>query len=270
MKRQIVHIDEDLCDGCGLCVPSCAEGAIQIVDGVARLVSEVYCDGLGACLGECPQDAISIVEREAPAFDEEAVAKHLGSIEATEDPAREPSPKAAPAPIELGSHGCPGAAARMLTPAAGPAERGGGPRPSRLANWPVQLHLVPIQAPYYDRARVLVAADCVPFAYPDFHEDMLDGRVLLVGCPKLDDTDLYWRKLGAIFAQNDVAAVEVAIMEVPCCNGLVRLVEQAIEASGKDLSYSLVRLGIRGEVQERMTLSEGSAKGLAEPCGDQP
>ena len=255
MKRQIVHIDEELCDGCGDCVPACAEGAIQIVDGTARLVSDVYCDGLGACLGECPQDAIEIIEREAEDFDETAVEHHLEALNQRE---KQPAaPEARPAPVPI-SAGCPGAAARMLrpVPGGGPAPTAG---PSRLANWPVQIHLVPIQAPYFDQARLLIAADCVPFAYPGFHEDLLAGRVLLVGCPKLDDTELYWRKLGSIFKQNDIESIEVAIMEVPCCIGLLQLVEQALSASGKDIRVTMTRLGIEGDVLDRRVLHEGSA-----------
>jgi Pyruvate/2-oxoacid:ferredoxin oxidoreductase delta subunit len=262
MKRPIVHIDEDRCDGCGLCVPACAEGAIQIVDGKARLVSETYCDGLGACLGECPNDAIRIVEREAEAFDEVAVSHQVGPAAGRPDDRG----RAASAPNPV-SHGCPGSAVRTLgpradeAPARGPVPAGG---PSMLATWPVQLALVPVKAPFFDGSRLLVAADCVPFALRDFHEQLLDGRVLVIGCPKLDDLELYWRKLAAIFSQNDVRSVEVAHMEVPCCTGIVRAVEKAVEAAGKDIPVRTVRIGIRGDVEEVRDSGVGGAPG---PCG---
>ncbi|MFH2010420.1 MAG: 4Fe-4S binding protein [bacterium] len=243
--RKIIEIDEEKCDGCALCVDACHEGAIQIVGGVAKLVSEIYCDGLGDCLGECPQGAITIDEREAKPFDEKAVATHLARQRDVK--------KLAMAPAVHHPHvgGCPGAAMRQLTPAVqsepgGPAADAG---PSALTNWPVQLHLVPVQAPYFDRAKVLIAADCVPFAQPGFHQNMLQGRTLIIGCPKLDDVSAYLDKLTAIFKFNDIQSVEVAFMEVPCCHGLVRLVQQALEASGKDLQPSLTRVGIRGEIQ---------------------
>ncbi|MBI4701546.1 MAG: 4Fe-4S binding protein [Deltaproteobacteria bacterium] len=233
-KRQIVQIDEAKCDGCGQCVTACHEGAIAIVDGKARLVADTYCDGLGACIGDCPQSAITIVAREAEPFDARAVAE------------RQAGPRRAPA------GGCPGAAVRRLgprpAPAAGPGERTG--QASALANWPVQLHLAPIQAPYYHGARLLLAADCVPFALPEFHRRLLAGRTLLIGCPKLDDTSAYLEKLAAILRCNDVAAVEVAFMEVPCCHGLARLAAQAIRASGKQIPLALTKVGIGGEILE--------------------
>jgi ferredoxin len=260
--RKIITIDEDKCDGCGLCVDACHEGAIQLVDGVARLVSESYCDGLGDCLAECPQDAITIEERESVPFDEKAVAQHLAQMRARKKATLSMAP-AGPDPDHAHAHthagGCPGAAVRQLkpvgpmAPTAGPGSAPGGvvagTTPSALANWPVQLHLVPVQAPFFHQARLLIAADCVPFAQPDFHRDMLAGRTLLVGCPKLDDTSAYLDKLTAIFQFNEIESVEVAFMEVPCCHGLVRLVQSALEASGKDLQPALTRVGLRGDTQ---------------------
>jgi Pyruvate/2-oxoacid:ferredoxin oxidoreductase delta subunit len=209
--RKIIRIDEEKCNGCGQCVLACAEGAIQVIDGKARLISESYCDGLGACLGECPQDALIIEEREAEQFDPEAVEQHLA----------EPAPAAArPAPH---GHVCPGAAAQMLRQreaAAGQAEAG-GPAPSLLQNWPVQLTLAPVQAPHYDGAHLVISADCAPFAFADFHRQFLSdtrgasGPVLLIGCPKLDEGDFYRQKLAQIFARNDIESVEVVHMEVP-------------------------------------------------------
>ena len=245
--RKVVQIDPDKCDGCELCVSACHEGAIAMVDGKAKLVSESYCDGLGACLPECPQKAITIVEREAVPFDATAVA-------AARDRGAAP---AAPAPafVRTSGGGCPGALSRSIqrgapapSRAEPPAALAEGSRPAALANWPIQLHLVPSQAPYFQGATLLVAADCVPFAYPDFHARMLSGRVLLIGCPKLDDTSAYLEKLAAILRFNDVHAVEVAFMEVPCCHGLVRLVSQAIAASGKDVPLALTEVSIQGEI----------------------
>jgi Pyruvate/2-oxoacid:ferredoxin oxidoreductase delta subunit len=243
--RQIISIDEDLCDGCGNCVPACAEGAIQVIDGKARLVSEVYCDGLGACLGECPQDALSIEEREVVAFDEEAVKEHLARDETRE----QRLPMLDPAPHVHGHGGCPGAAMRdlgprsPLTPDPSPSQAAS----SELRNWPVQIKLVPIQAPYFEGADLLIAADCVPFAHPEFHRKYLRGRTLLVGCPKLDDAEFYRQKMTAIFQMQDIRSVEVAIMEVPCCTGMASLVKQAIADSGKAIPMTVRVIGIRGE-----------------------
>ena len=248
MLRQIVRIDEEKCDGCGLCVPTCAEGAIQIIDGKARLVSDVYCDGLGACLGECPQDAISIEEREAAAFDEEAAHRHVERQKAAVQGcgcSSEP---------ESTGHACPGAASQVLQPAASVPTAGNDGEspvtPSALANWPVQLVLAPVQAPYFQGARLLIAADCVPFALADFHQGFLAGRTLLMGCPKLDDAELYRRKLAQIFIQNDIQSVEVLYMEVPCCFGLAHLIHLAIQESGKDIPVEITKIGIRGTIGE--------------------
>ncbi len=256
--RKIIIIDEEKCDGCGLCVDACHEGAIQLVDGVAKLVSENYCDGLGDCLGECPQDAITIEEREADAFDEKAVAVHLEKMRELKKASLGMAPEA-PAHEHAHAGGCPGSAPRQMqplgqmAPSAGPGSAPGAPtsggQPSALTNWPVQLHLVPVQAPFFHQAKLLVAADCVPFSHPDFHQGMLAGRTLIIGCPKLDDTSAYLDKLTAIFQFNEIESVEVAFMEVPCCNGLVQLVNQALEASGKDLKPALTRVGIRGDTQ---------------------
>jgi len=248
MKRKIIRIDEATCNGCGKCASACAEGAIAMVDGKARLVSDVYCDGLGACIGDCPVGAITIEEREAADFDPKAVEHHV----AKERPAI-PS-------IPLHRHGaggfaCPGSAARSLVvPAAPPPQTGpaGEPVLSRLGNWPVQLHLVPLTAPYLRGARLLISADCVPFALPGFHNELLAGRVLLVGCPKLDDTDFYIKKLTSLFEANDIRSVDVATMEVPCCHGLVQVVRQAIAASGKAIPLSLVQVSIQGVIRERV------------------
>lgn len=239
--RKIVRIDEEKCNGCGLCVPSCAEGALQIVDGKARIVADVYCDGLGACLGECPQGAISVEEREAADFDAAAAEAHVRASAA-------PAEVAEPLPC-----GCPGMAVRsMERPAASSdGHRGEGEVPSsRLRNWPVQLKLVPVQAPYLRRARLLIAADCVPFAFADFHRRFVEGRVVLMGCPKLDDGQFYVDKLAQIFAANDIESVLLPHMEVPCCTGLIHIVEAAQRQAGTKVPTTLVRIGIDGSLQD--------------------
>jgi NAD-dependent dihydropyrimidine dehydrogenase PreA subunit len=242
VERDIVLIDEEKCDGCGLCVDACAEGAIQLVNGKARLVSESYCDGLGACLGECPQGAITIEKRNAKVFDPEAVKRHHTEM------AGKPGADTAEATHSLAC-GCPGSATQRINRAGG-TSAGTGPVPSLLGNWPVQIRLVPVTAPYFQDSQLVIAADCVPFAFGDFHGKFLEGRVLLIGCPKLDDGDYYREKLSEILEKNRIRSIEVAYMEVPCCFGLVRLVRDALEASGKKIPAVLTRVGIRGEVLE--------------------
>lgn len=255
--RNIITIDEELCNGCGQCIVACAEGALKLVDGKAKLVGEIYCDGAGACLGHCPTGAMQIEQREADDFDETAVAQHLATAAVAAAETRGTAPAAhgitppvqAPATAAHGHGGCPGSAVRNFAPRTQDAAAPFPPAQAWLGNWPVQLHLVPVAAPHYAGARLLICADCVPFAYPDFHTGMLAGRTLLIGCPKLDDSQAYVEKLTRIFAQNDIASVEVAFMEVPCCFGMVALVRQALEASGKRLPASAVRVGIGGELQ---------------------
>lgn len=232
-KRKIIKIDEEKCNGCGQCIPNCKEGALKIVGGKARLVSEVFCDGLGACLGHCPQGAITIEEREAADFDEKKVEEHLKKEK-----------KAEKLPC-----GCPGTNVVDLRSAKTlPARREAGDAPlSQLRQWPVQIRLVPPHAPYLSGADLLVAADCVPFAYADFHDDLLRGRVLLVGCPKLDDLSAYGEKIGAIARENDIRSITYARMEVPCCAGLSGVIKEAIESSGKKIPYKEVVISISGE-----------------------
>jgi Pyruvate/2-oxoacid:ferredoxin oxidoreductase delta subunit len=240
-RRQIIRIDEEKCDGCGQCVIACAEGAIKIVDGKARLISEAYCDGLGACIGDCPQAALTIEEREADAFSEEAVEEHLAR---SGEPAEaEPSPLAC---------GCPSAMAQTLEREAAPSAEveTTAAAPSQLSNWPVQIHLVPPVAPYLDGTDLVIAADCTAFAFADFHRRFLTDRVLLVGCPKLDDAWFYRAKLAEVISQNDIRSVEVVYMEVPCCSGLMRVVEQALGDSGKRVPFTLTKIAIKGEIRE--------------------
>jgi ferredoxin len=266
--RKIVRIDEDKCDGCGLCVPSCAEGAIRVIDGKARLLAENLCDGLGNCLGKCPKDAIIIEQRPAEEFDEAAVenqkASRAESAEDAEESKASGNSKAAPsrAPAHApgyprASGGCPGMRLRQLQPAgSGPQARrpdgAGGPAPaSRLGQWPVQLALVPVAGAIWQDADVLIAADCVGFALPDFHERLLAGKTLVIACPKLDDVGPYVEKLTRIFAGNAIRSITVAHMEVPCCGGIVRVVRAALAASGRmDLRMTDITVGIDGIISE--------------------
>jgi NAD-dependent dihydropyrimidine dehydrogenase PreA subunit len=236
--RRIVKIDEEKCNGCGLCIPNCAEGALQIIDGKARLMSEKFCDGLGACLGHCPEDAITVIEREAEDFDEKAVEAYLHEQ------------KAAQAQPQPAFTGCPSSRAmHFKVPEAQAETVSNAHSVSMLAHWPVQLKLVPINAPYFQDADLLVAADCVPFAYPDFHRDFLKGKAVVVGCPKLDDIQYYKEKLTEIFKTNSIKSITLPHMEVPCCFGLVKATEDAIAASGKKIPLKKVKIGIRGDIK---------------------
>ena len=285
MKRQVITIDEDRCTGCGQCIPNCPEGALQIIDGKARLVSDLFCDGLGACIGHCPEGAITTETREARAYDESKVmenivrqgpnviAAHLSHLKdhAQDEHFREALAYLVEHDVEIPAEflepscrcgdtgepkpqyaGCPGSRLMELdVPPASPAPGSPAPhgrrRPSRLRTWPVQIMLVPPQAPFLKGADVLIAADCVPFAYADFHESLLGDKVLLVGCPKLDDAALYREKLTEMFKRNDVRSVTVAHMEVPCCFGMVKLVESAIEGSGKGIPFETAMISVKGE-----------------------
>ncbi|RJP30723.1 MAG: 4Fe-4S ferredoxin [Actinobacteria bacterium] len=251
MIRKIIEIDEERCDGCGLCAAACAEGAIQVIEGKARLMSDSYCDGLGACIGECPQDAITIVEREARAFDEKAVERRIAAASSVHPGGDHVHSGAGEKTIACG---CPGSMARELRVGAStPAGEGSGTAEhvhSRLRNWPVQLHLVPVHAPYLRGARLLLAADCTGFALAALHRLLLDGRILLIGCPKLDDAAAYRDKLAAILRDNDIQSMTVAFMEVPCCFGLVNLARQAISDSGKDIPFAAIKVGIEGTIIE--------------------
>lgn len=305
--RKIIEIDEDICNGCGNCIPNCPEGALQVIDGKARLISDLFCDGLGACIGECPIEAIKVVNREAEPYNETKVMeniarqgknviaahlKHLrdhgetglynealeylknNNIEIAED-------------VEMNSKnsenedrlpcGCPGSAVMDLRgeepcEAVKPGVRVSGSisgtalkdkskaaqiaellsqltaKESKLRQWPVQIMLVPSTAPYLKDADLLIAADCVPFAYAGFHEDFLENKALLIGCPKLDDSEFYMKKFTEIFRLNDIKSVTVVHMEVPCCFGLLSIVKQAVKDSGKDILVKAVNIGIRGNI----------------------
>jgi len=251
VTRKIIEINEDLCDGCGQCVPSCAEGALQIIDGKAKLVAEVYCDGLGACLGDCPNDALRVVERGADEFDEHAVEKRLSSM------AKEEGPYVIPI-----TSGCPSSQIKTFAQS-GPQKEAGGPptdvvgaaaegrSESALTHWPVQVRLVPPTAPFLKGADLLVVADCVPVAYPRFHTDFLKGKVVMVGCPKFDDVQAYIQKFADIFKMADVRSVSVVVMEVPCCQGLPIVVGRGMEKSGKKIPMEKVVISARGDVLGR-------------------
>lgn len=246
VMRKIIEIDQDLCDGCGQCVPSCAEGAIQIVDGKARLVAEKYCDGLGACLGECPTGALKIVEREAEDFDEHAVEEHLKTLAA-----------ATPEPAPTLACGCPSAQVQTFGPTAMGVCKPLEPRDriSALTHWPVKIKLVPPTAPFLKQAQLLVLADCGPIAYPTVHEDLMPGKVVLIGCPKFDNVAEYIAKFAEIFQKADIQSVTTVIMEVPCCAGLAYIVEKGMAAAGKRIPHEQVVISARGEILSREKLA---------------
>lgn len=236
IKRKIVRIDEKKCNGCGVCVPACAEGALQIIDGKARLISEVYCDGLGACLGECPQGAITVEEREAEEFDEKAVEHHL----------KEREHEKAELPC-----GCSSATVAQFDrpEATKTIPEDAVEQVSMLAHWPVQLTLVPPTAPFLRGADLMLAADCVPFAYAGFHRDFLRDHALLVACPKLDDFQAHQAKLTEVLRQARPKSLTVVHMEVPCCSGLTHMAKQAIAESGNDIILEEVTIGVKGDVK---------------------
>lgn len=222
-KRNIIKIDEEKCNGCGLCIINCHEGALKVVDGKARLVGESLCDGLGACIGHCPQGAITIEQREAQEYSQAKIVE--------EQPCGCPSAKA----VDFGIRG------------SGPVSKNtvlSGD--SELRHWPVQIRLLPVDAPYLSGADILIAADCVPFAYAQFHQDLLKGKILLVGCPKLDDLALYRGKIGQILKNNKVKSVTYARMEVPCCSGLTNVIQDAISQAKKEIPFTEVVISIKG------------------------
>ncbi|MFC1590325.1 ATP-binding protein [Candidatus Omnitrophota bacterium] len=279
-KRKIIKIDENKCNGCGLCIPNCPEGALQIIDSKARLISDLFCDGLGACIGHCPEGAINIEEREAGKYDEKRVMENIvkqgknvikahlehlkghGETEYLKQATDYLKEKGIDVPKKeavacaghghgaaRGMSGCPGSRVVDLGKKGKPNAKGAkaSKTPSQLGQWPVQIMLVPAFATYLNNADILIAADCVPFAYADFHEDLLKGKVVLVGCPKLDDADLYKEKFTQIFKDNNVKSVTCAHMEVPCCFGMVAAVKEAISASGKEIPFHEVTISIQGE-----------------------
>lgn len=238
--RNIVKIDEEKCNGCGQCALACAEGAIRIVDGKAKLVSEIYCDGLGACIGHCPEDAITIEQREAAEFDEEATKTHLAEQEK---------------PQEQAEFVCPGMAAKQITPKSSqPRTAATAAVASQLGQWPVQLKLVSPHAPYLANADLLLVADCVPFAMGDFHSRFLKDHSIAVGCPKLDDVQFYIEKLAAILQANKLNSLTVIHMEVPCCHGLTHIARQALAKNGIEMSFEDVTIDLQGNVSRTQTV----------------
>ena len=229
MKRKIIKIDEEKCNGCGKCVIACAEGALEIRGGKAKVMSESFCDGLGACLGECPEGALTIVEREAPGFNEEAVKEHLGKHRHEE--------------VIMA---CPSSGPRKIpTPRADIP----GPRPNpQLSNWPIQLRLAHPDAPYFKNARLLIAADCAAYAYATMHSDFIKGRVTVIACPKLDENEPEIAKLAEIIQNNDIKDIKLVHMEVPCCSGLNFMVKKALERARKDVPVEVVVIGTDGSI----------------------
>ena len=219
MIRKIIHIDQEKCNGCGTCANACHEGAIQMVDGKAALIRDDYCDGLGDCLPACPTGAITFEEREAAAYDHEAVQKHL-------------------------------AAQGKVSQESQFSHQTKAPQESQLSQWPVQIKLAPLTAPYFDQAHLLIAADCTAYAYASFHQDFIRGRVTLIGCPKLDAVD-YTEKLTQILRQNSIKSLTIVRMEVPCCGGLEHAATQALKASGRFIPWQVVTIGIDGRILEK-------------------
>jgi len=274
-KRKIIKIDEAKCNGCGLCIPNCPEGALQIIDGKARLISDLFCDGLGACIGHCPEGAIITEEREAEPYNEKKVMenivkqgkntiiahlKHLKEHNETEyfqQAIEVLNKKNIEVPHEAisGGHGplpcgCPGTMVKDFSAEDKDSAQKKGKTasiPSQLRQWPVQINLVPAFAPYLNNADLLIAADCVPFAYANFHNELLKGKILLVGCPKLDNISVYEEKFNQIFKNNNIKRVTYVRMEVPCCFGMVPVLKKAIAASGKEILFEEVVISIKGE-----------------------
>ncbi|MDP2907648.1 MAG: 4Fe-4S binding protein [Nanoarchaeota archaeon] len=272
MKRKIIEVDEKKCNGCGACIPDCPEGALQIIDGKVRLVSELYCDGLGACVGSCPNDAIKVVEKEAKPYDEtkvmERIAKqgvnvikaHLEHLKAhgekkylsqageylkkkgIKNPLEE---KVEEQPLPCG---CPGSQVRDMR-GKKPTYSNDAEQESALGQWPVQLKLVPVNAPYFHNSDLLITADCVPFAYASFHNKFLKDKVVVIGCPKLDDVGFYKEKLEEIIRSNKIKSVSIVHMEVPCCYGLYQAVEEAIKDSGKKLPFKEYVITVDGKIK---------------------
>ena len=241
--RKIIEIDEELCDGCGNCVPSCAEGALEIIDGKARVVADIYCDGLGACLGECPQDALKITERKADEFDEEAVEEFLAEKKTKETTDMKIMP--------MVSGGCPSAQMQSFKTAPAGAASASQDTESALSHWPVQIMLVPPTAPFLKGADLLVLADCVPVAYPTLHQDFLQGKAVMMGCPKFDDAQHYIEKFAQICKVSGIKSITSVVMEVPCCSALPMIVKKGMELSGTPIPMEEVVISTRGKVIDR-------------------
>ncbi|PYG88855.1 MinD superfamily P-loop ATPase [Ruminiclostridium sufflavum DSM 19573] len=239
MKRKIISINEERCNGCGLCVNACHEGALILENGKAKLISDSYCDGLGDCLPECPADAITIIEREAAAYDEELVMENIKK--------KSDLHALSGSPVHTG---CPGSRAMSIKKSlsqTAPAKADTEPLTSELMQWPCQIKLVPVNAPYFENCDLLIAADCTAYAYANIHKEFMKNRITLIGCPKLDDGD-YSEKLAAILENNNINSVKILRMEVPCCGGIVNAVKAALIKSGKMIPWSIAVIGTSGEV----------------------
>jgi NAD-dependent dihydropyrimidine dehydrogenase PreA subunit len=276
-RRKIIRIDEDKCDGCGDCIPNCPEGAIQLINGKARLVGDLLCDGLGACLGHCPRDAIAVEEREAAPYDEREVIaniarqgpavlqahlQHLRDHHQTEYlqqamnfltenqiPLATPKPAVTTASPSHHGEGCPGSRVMSFQPKPAPVAEAGGPRPSELRHWPIQLHLLNPAAPHLQGTDLLLAADCVPFALGDFHKDFLRGKTLAIACPKLDQgQEIYLEKLAALVDAAKINTLTVIIMQVPCCHGLLRLAQTAVAKAQRKVPIKCVVVSLQGAI----------------------
>lgn len=237
VMRKIIEIDDELCDGCGECVPSCAEGAIEVIDGKARIVADKYCDGLGACMGDCPNGALRIIEREADDFDEEAVEVFLKE--------KESKPEQAKASI---SQGCPSTQVQTFIPSKADTDK--TPTDSQLSHWPIQIHLIQPTAPFLKGADLLVAADCTPAAFPGF-QNLLKGKAVMIGCPKFDDVQGYIDKFTDIFKTAGIKSITTLIMEVPCCSGLPVILKKALEASGKKIPMEQIVVSTAGAILDK-------------------
>jgi len=250
--RPIIEIDEEKCTGCGLCVPACAEGALQVIEGKARLVGEIYCDGLGACLGECPEGALRVIERPADEFDEAAVEKRQAAQKAA--PAEVHGIETAPAPGGAMACGCPSSMARSLKPNAPTAGAKSGKLASSLGHWPIKLQLLAPQAPFLKGADLLLLADCAAAAYPALHPELLPGKAVALACPKLDDAQAHINKLAAVLAAAKPRSLTVVHMEVPCCKGLAFIAEKALEKAGVAPKLGRMMIGMKGGVLETENL----------------
>ena len=253
MVRRVIHIDQEKCNGCGICANACHEGAIGIVDGKAQLLRDDYCDGLGDCLPTCPTGAITFVEREAAAYDEEAVRAHMERRKQEQAAGHGNAHQAEAAPAFTG---CPGSRSRQIDHAEEAAEAAQNEAvapcsmQSQLTNWPVQIKLAPVRAPYFNNARLLIAADCTAYAYANFHQEFLKGKVALIGCPKLDDVD-YSEKLTEIIKSNEIQSVTIVRMEVPCCGGLQNAAIRALQNSGKFIPWQVVTISVDGKILDQ-------------------
>jgi NAD-dependent dihydropyrimidine dehydrogenase PreA subunit len=248
MLRKIIKIDEELCDGCGNCITSCHEGALQIINGKAKVVKDSFCDGLGACIGECPMNALSIVEAEVDPFDEAAVQVHQDQINRQNATKKINTLKHS----THGGGGCP--SSRVMSFEKVDNDKSYNEIPSQLRQWPIQLHLVPPNAPYFMNADIALVADCVPFSYGNFHNDFLTKYPIAIGCPKLDNGQAYIEKLSKIIQHSRPKSFKVVVMEVPCCSGLLQIAQQAVHSSGFNIPVEVTVIGIRGDILTEKTI----------------